>query len=156
MLIKTNSNSYFQIPFILYLVLVFIYWRKSIHLSMKRLSPQSKKVLTRWFVEHRFHPYPTQDEKLELSKMTNLQIVQIENWFINYRRRNQVQSDTVNKRKRTPKETNKKRNKKESPENLVFQPCHENPLHLFCSPSAELLGRLYLLKNRLDELIENK
>ena len=33
------------------------------------------------------HPYPTEDEKRAISSKTNLSLLQVNNWFINARRR---------------------------------------------------------------------
>lgn len=44
-------------------------------------------VLRDWLVQHKKHPYPTEDEKLALAKQTKLTMNQISNWFINARRR---------------------------------------------------------------------
>jgi len=33
------------------------------------------------------HPYPTEDEKREIAAQTNLSMLQVNNWFINARRR---------------------------------------------------------------------
>ncbi len=33
------------------------------------------------------HPYPTEDEKRAISQKTNLSLLQVNNWFINARRR---------------------------------------------------------------------
>ncbi|KAG0042197.1 hypothetical protein BGZ83_000781 [Gryganskiella cystojenkinii] len=44
-------------------------------------------VLKAWLVQHAIHPYPTEDQKQQLSEATNLSMNQISNWFINARRR---------------------------------------------------------------------
>ncbi|KAI8098615.1 Homeodomain-like protein [Halteromyces radiatus] len=44
-------------------------------------------VLRSWLYEHKEHPYPTDEEKLTLSRQTNLTLSQVSNWFINARRR---------------------------------------------------------------------
>ncbi|RUS25621.1 homeobox KN domain-containing protein [Jimgerdemannia flammicorona] len=44
-------------------------------------------VLRDWLVQHKKHPYPTEDEKQGLAKQTKLTMNQISNWFINARRR---------------------------------------------------------------------
>jgi hypothetical protein len=55
----------------------------------KRLNHDSeaKKILIDWLYENRVNPYPTEIEKQRLSLMTNLKPHQINNWFINARRR---------------------------------------------------------------------
>jgi hypothetical protein len=51
------------------------------------LPKETTDKLRSWFMAHINHPYPTEDEKQELMKQTGLQLTQISNWFINYRRR---------------------------------------------------------------------
>ncbi|KAI1433128.1 hypothetical protein GGR50DRAFT_539495 [Xylaria sp. CBS 124048] len=51
------------------------------------LPKETTEKLRAWFVDHLQHPYPTEDEKQELMRQTNLQMNQISNWFINARRR---------------------------------------------------------------------
>ncbi|KAI8580106.1 hypothetical protein K450DRAFT_239438 [Umbelopsis ramanniana AG] len=43
--------------------------------------------LRNWLVQHKRHPYPTEDEKIDLARRTALTVNQISNWFINARRR---------------------------------------------------------------------
>ena len=43
--------------------------------------------LKQWFYDHVAHPYPTEQEKQELCKLTGLGMTQLSNWFINARRR---------------------------------------------------------------------
>ncbi|KUJ19356.1 uncharacterized protein LY89DRAFT_731756 [Mollisia scopiformis] len=51
------------------------------------LPKETTDKLRAWFINHLQHPYPTEDEKQELMRQTNLQMNQISNWFINARRR---------------------------------------------------------------------
>ena len=57
--------------------------------------------LKQWFFEHVAHPYPTEQEKQELCKITGLGMTQLSNWFINARRRQnpvlhaQAQAETM-------------------------------------------------------------
>ncbi|KAI8929798.1 hypothetical protein BC831DRAFT_442119 [Entophlyctis helioformis] len=44
-------------------------------------------ILRQWLDAHKSHPYPSEQAKTELCKRTNLTIVQLNNWFINARRR---------------------------------------------------------------------
>lgn len=44
-------------------------------------------ILKQWLIDHRGHPYPTEEEKRGLRVKTNLTLNQISNWFINARRR---------------------------------------------------------------------
>ncbi|KAL9123727.1 MAG: hypothetical protein Q9217_006872 [Psora testacea] len=43
--------------------------------------------LKQWFFDHVAHPYPTEQEKQDLCKITGLGMTQLSNWFINARRR---------------------------------------------------------------------
>jgi hypothetical protein len=43
--------------------------------------------MKQWLFEHILHPYPTEDEKKEIAVKTNLKVIQVNNWFINARRR---------------------------------------------------------------------
>lgn len=51
------------------------------------LSKQVTEVLRVWILNHVHYPYPTEDEKCMLTKQTGLSICQVNNWFINARRR---------------------------------------------------------------------
>ncbi|EGC39695.1 hypothetical protein DICPUDRAFT_24166, partial [Dictyostelium purpureum] len=52
-----------------------------------KLSTESKSILENWIKDHISHPYPTNEEKEDLQKVTGLTPNQISNWFINTRRR---------------------------------------------------------------------
>jgi len=51
------------------------------------LPKSSTSVLKGWLFQHLVHPYPTEDEKRQLAQQTNLSNLQVNNWFINARRR---------------------------------------------------------------------
>jgi len=55
--------------------------------SKKRgnLPKNATNTLKNWLFQHFLHPYPSEDEKRELSGQTGLTITQINNWFINAR-----------------------------------------------------------------------
>ncbi|KAF9418323.1 hypothetical protein HW555_004856 [Spodoptera exigua] len=40
-----------------------------------------------WLFQHLVHPYPTEEEKRTLAAQTRLTLLQVNNWFINARRR---------------------------------------------------------------------
>uniref|UniRef100_A0A093UPH1 Putative homeobox protein Meis3-like 1 n=1 Tax=Talaromyces marneffei PM1 TaxID=1077442 RepID=A0A093UPH1_TALMA len=48
------------------------------------------KPLRQWFFAHSEHPYPSEEDKQELAHETGLSRMQIQNWFINARRRQKV------------------------------------------------------------------
>ncbi|KAJ3414458.1 hypothetical protein HDV05_006551 [Chytridiales sp. JEL 0842] len=61
----------------------------TIHLAIKRLnySPAIRKILLSWLNLNKHHPYPTEQDKATLASKTGLTLQQVNNWFINARRR---------------------------------------------------------------------
>ena len=53
----------------------------------EKTSPASQKLLKEWLFSHSRCPYPTEDDKQNLCQMTGLSLQQLNNWFINARRR---------------------------------------------------------------------
>ncbi|KAL7111591.1 hypothetical protein ACP275_05G099100 [Erythranthe tilingii] len=53
-----------------------------------KLPGDTTTVLKNWWQQHSKWPYPTEDEKAKLVEQTGLQLKQINNWFINQRKRN--------------------------------------------------------------------
>ncbi|EDO39375.1 predicted protein, partial [Nematostella vectensis] len=51
------------------------------------LPKQATSIMKTWLFQHIMHPYPTEDEKRSIAQQTNLTILQVNNWFINARRR---------------------------------------------------------------------
>ncbi|KAF8412338.1 hypothetical protein HHK36_000300 [Tetracentron sinense] len=71
-----------------------------------KLPGDTTSVLKHWWQEHSKWPYPTEDDKAKLVGETGLQLKQINNWFINQRKRNwhsNSQSVTSSKSKRKTK-----------------------------------------------------
>ncbi|KAL5727773.1 Homeobox protein HD-1 [Ranunculus cassubicifolius] len=68
-----------------------------------KLPGDTTSVLKTWWQQHSKWPYPTEDDKAKLVEETGLQLKQINNWFINQRKRNwhsNSQSVTALKSKR--------------------------------------------------------
>ncbi|CAH2320358.1 homeobox PKNOX2 isoform X1 [Pelobates cultripes] len=51
------------------------------------LPKQATNIMRSWLFQHLMHPYPTEDEKRQIATQTNLTLLQVNNWFINARRR---------------------------------------------------------------------
>ncbi|KAG5677221.1 hypothetical protein PVAND_006997 [Polypedilum vanderplanki] len=51
------------------------------------LPKHATSVMRAWLFQHLVHPYPTEDEKRAIAAQTNLTLLQVNNWFINARRR---------------------------------------------------------------------
>uniref|UniRef100_A0A5K3F431 Homeobox domain-containing protein n=1 Tax=Mesocestoides corti TaxID=53468 RepID=A0A5K3F431_MESCO len=51
------------------------------------LPKRATQVMKQWLFQHLVHPYPTEDEKRQIAGQTNLTLLQVNNWFINARRR---------------------------------------------------------------------
>ncbi|XP_042498426.1 homeobox protein HD1-like isoform X2 [Macadamia integrifolia] len=70
-----------------------------------KLPGDTTSVLKNWWQQHSKWPYPTEDDKAKLVEETGLQLKQINNWFINQRKRNwhtnsQSMTSLKSKRKR--------------------------------------------------------
>jgi hypothetical protein len=57
------------------------------------LNNDQRAILTTWLESHINNPYPTETEKLDLIKATNLERVQLENWMVNTRKRRLLQRE---------------------------------------------------------------
>ncbi|MDN8740473.1 homeobox domain-containing protein, partial [Staphylococcus aureus] len=44
-------------------------------------------IMRAWLFQHLSHPYPSEEQKKQLAQDTGLTILQVNNWFINARRR---------------------------------------------------------------------
>jgi hypothetical protein len=51
------------------------------------LPKRATQIMKSWLFQHIAHPYPTEDEKRQIATQTNLSLLQVNNWFINGRRR---------------------------------------------------------------------
>ncbi|XP_043937149.1 homeobox protein PKNOX2 isoform X2 [Protopterus annectens] len=51
------------------------------------LPKYATNIMRSWLFQHLMHPYPTEDEKRHIAAQTNLTLLQVNNWFINARRR---------------------------------------------------------------------
>ncbi|MEQ2299217.1 Homeobox protein pknox2 [Ameca splendens] len=51
------------------------------------LPKHATNIMRSWLFQHLMHPYPTEDEKRQIAAQTSLTLLQVNNWFINARRR---------------------------------------------------------------------
>lgn len=51
------------------------------------LPKAATNIMKAWLFQHIAHPYPSEEEKRVISNQTNLTLLQVNNWFINARRR---------------------------------------------------------------------
>ncbi|XP_066542508.1 homeobox protein PKNOX1.1 [Hoplias malabaricus] len=51
------------------------------------LPKHAISIMRSWLFQHIAHPYPTEEEKKQIASQTNLTLLQVNNWFINARRR---------------------------------------------------------------------
>jgi len=79
------------------------------------LPKQATEILRSWLFSHIVHAYPTEDEKRQLASQTNLTLLQVNNWFINARRRilqPMLDASHSNDQSKDSKSSNKLTNKK--------------------------------------------
>ncbi|KAG0353368.1 hypothetical protein BG005_007308 [Podila minutissima] len=55
--------------------------------TRRQLKEHYTAILLKWINEHKSHPFPTKEEKVELCRQALITETQLNNWFINYRRR---------------------------------------------------------------------
>ncbi|CAJ1977847.1 unnamed protein product [Sphenostylis stenocarpa] len=60
-----------------------------------KLPKDARMILMNWWSTHYRWPYPTEEEKVQLSEMTGLDQKQINNWFINQRKRHWKPSEDM-------------------------------------------------------------
>ncbi|KAL2325590.1 hypothetical protein Fmac_024648 [Flemingia macrophylla] len=60
-----------------------------------KLPKDARMMLMNWWNTHYRWPYPTEEEKVQLSEMTGLDQKQINNWFINQRKRHWKPSEDM-------------------------------------------------------------
>ena len=75
------------------------------------LPKHATESLRSWLFAHIVHPYPSEDEKRQLSQQTGLTLLQVNNWFINARRRIlQPMMDAESSKKSSVKKTDEDKN----------------------------------------------
>uniref|UniRef100_A0A8C2ZCW4 Meis homeobox 1 a n=1 Tax=Cyclopterus lumpus TaxID=8103 RepID=A0A8C2ZCW4_CYCLU len=62
--------------------------REKLHNKKRGIFPKvATNILRAWLFQHLTHPYPSEEQKKQLAQDTGLTILQVNNWFINARRR---------------------------------------------------------------------
>lgn len=77
------------------------------------LPKNATNVMKKWLFQHIIHPYPTEEEKKQIAFQTNLTLIQVNNWFINARRRIlqpmlEASNPEMTKKKKTSQVSNSK------------------------------------------------
>ncbi|KAH9328869.1 hypothetical protein KI387_000977 [Taxus chinensis] len=65
--------------------------RSGVNVNRHKLPEHSLKVMKAWLERHMSNPYTTNEEKLELVKLTGLTLHQVENWLSNTRYKLKIQ-----------------------------------------------------------------
>ena len=60
---------------------------ETVRANYQQLSNESRNILTQWYEEHSYNPYPTEEEKEELAEKCQISIGQTRSWFANKRSR---------------------------------------------------------------------
>ncbi|KAF8016256.1 hypothetical protein BT93_H1686 [Corymbia citriodora subsp. variegata] len=60
-----------------------------------KLPKEARQTLLEWWIVHNKWPYPTEADKIALAKSTGLDQKQINNWFINQRKRHWKPSENM-------------------------------------------------------------
>ena len=61
--------------------------RSASNKKSSKLPEKATAILKKWLFDHSTKPYPDEDEKQQLCLLTGLSLTQLNNWFINARRR---------------------------------------------------------------------
>ncbi|XP_068177434.1 homeobox protein Meis1-like isoform X2 [Antennarius striatus] len=62
--------------------------KDKLHNKKRGIFPKvATNILRAWLFQHLTHPYPSEEQKRQLAQDTGLTILQVNNWFINARRR---------------------------------------------------------------------
>ncbi|XP_041839791.1 homeobox protein Meis1a [Melanotaenia boesemani] len=62
--------------------------RERLHNKKRGIFPKvATNILRAWLFQHLMHPYPSEEQKKQLALDTGLTVLQVNNWFINARRR---------------------------------------------------------------------
>lgn len=96
---------------------------------------EATDVLKKWILEHIQNPYPTKEEKEDLSRATGLTTTQLNDWFTNYRRRHLRRSSTSS----NADETGKRGQKGSSPSTNISQQQGNN----IASQTVFKIGSMY-------------
>ncbi|KAL2641438.1 hypothetical protein R1flu_009025 [Riccia fluitans] len=67
-----------------------------------KLPDPARVLLMEWWTKHTGNPYPTEEEKILLAKQGSLEIDQINNWFINQRKRHCCTIFSENRKSHSP------------------------------------------------------
>ncbi|ONK81218.1 uncharacterized protein A4U43_C01F26640 [Asparagus officinalis] len=60
-----------------------------------KLPKEARQILLEWWTSHYKWPYPTEADKIALAESTGLDQKQINNWFINQRKRHWKPSESM-------------------------------------------------------------